>query len=75
MKMWGCIFALPVYSVVLIILRLIIPIPTYLMVLLSPFVLGNIAMVLYAFWLLRKVNRELENPSVSKPSTFSISKN
>lgn len=76
MKMWGCIFAMPVYSLALIIIRLFVYIPTYLMVFLSPFVLGNILMLLYAFWLVRKVNKDLgDYPDSKTPTPFSISKN
>ena len=61
--MWGCIFAMPLYSVGFIIFRMIVPMPVYLTILLSPFVTGNILLLLYAFWLLRKANKDLKNPA------------
>lgn len=73
MKMWGCIFALPMYSFGFLLLNWLVSLPTYLVIILSPFITGNLLVLLFALWNLHKVNRKLGN--TLKRQDFQISKN
>lgn len=73
MKTWGCIFALPMYSIGFLMLHWLVPMPTYLAIILSPFITGNLLVLTSGLWQLHKVNRELRN--IPNQQTLQNSKN
>lgn len=71
--MWGCIFALPLYSFGFLLLNWLVPLPTYLVIILSPFITGNLLLLIGALWQLHKTNRSLHDST--NHQKFQITKN